>query len=142
MRRLLTVPKICVENDNDEPMDKYTAGIELSNACRQFYVSRVKAAGKIQGTIGIRPIPGINSHTDSSFRESNQNVDTLSSEDDGATMNGLGESAQTMVDKKVTKTGKSRIEKAMNVLKNEMVRRFLQKYDFFRIMTTVVSKQN
>ena len=136
MRRLLTVPKICVENVNDEPMDKYTAGIELSNACRQFYVSRVKAAGKIKERLELADT-GINYHTDSSSRESNQNVDTLSSEDDGVTINGLGESAQTPSDQKVKNTRKSRIEKAMDVLKNEMVRRLPQKIRLFKIMTIV-----
>lgn len=37
--RFLTVPDM-----NDTAMDKYTASIELSNACRQFYKSRVEAA--------------------------------------------------------------------------------------------------
>lgn len=41
--RLLKVP-----DQNETSMDKYTASIELSNACRQFYKSRVEAADCIK----------------------------------------------------------------------------------------------
>lgn len=36
------------EQANDTAMDKYTAAIELSNACRQFYQARVEAANCIK----------------------------------------------------------------------------------------------
>jgi hypothetical protein len=32
-------------------MDKYTAGIEVSNACRRFYVSRLQAAEALKGRL-------------------------------------------------------------------------------------------
>ena len=54
IRTLLTTPKIVIDGTNDgQPMDKYTAGIELSNACRQFYVTRLKAAGKVKERLGL-----------------------------------------------------------------------------------------
>ena len=46
IRTLLERPKVVFAASSE--MDKYTAGIELSNACRQFYVTRLKAAGKVR----------------------------------------------------------------------------------------------
>ena len=122
LRRLLTAPKICI----DEPMDKYTAGIELSNACRQFYVTRVKAAGKVKERLGLCN-DGTNSASGSSSADPRQTRDELSSEDETLTTNALGGDADNLKassfnNSKCAETGKSRIEKAMNALKNEMVR--------------------
>ena len=123
MRRLLTVPKICVENINDGTMDKYTAGIELSNACRQFYVSRLKAAGKIKERLeladsGVKPL------------------DVNSNNDDRVKVNDVNE-AKASRDQKVEIAGKSRIQQAMNVLKTEMVR-----YVFKSVITFVIRNCN
>ena len=38
----------------DEPLDRYTAGIELSNACRKFYVSRLAAAERAKNRLGLQ----------------------------------------------------------------------------------------
>ena len=45
-------PKIYVQNV-DGDVDRYTAGIELSNACRSFYVSRLKAANALKQALGL-----------------------------------------------------------------------------------------
>ena len=49
------LPTIRVEGvtTDGEALDKYTAGIELSNACRQFYVNRVKASAKVKERLGL-----------------------------------------------------------------------------------------
>ncbi|KAK7490484.1 hypothetical protein BaRGS_00018270 [Batillaria attramentaria] len=39
---------MCLQVPDQEGTDKYTASIELSNACRQFYKSRVEAANCIK----------------------------------------------------------------------------------------------
>ena len=51
----MSVPRICIEGtlQGEEPMDSYTAGIELSNACRQFYVTRLKAANQVKQRLGL-----------------------------------------------------------------------------------------
>ena len=53
----MSVPRICIEGTQtvpgEEPMDSYTAGIELSNACRQFYVTRLKAANQVKQRLGL-----------------------------------------------------------------------------------------
>ena len=51
IRTLLKTPKVVIAASSE--MDKYTAGIELSNACRQFYVTRLKAAGKVKDRLGL-----------------------------------------------------------------------------------------
>ena len=95
LRRLLTVPKICVENVSDEPMDKYTAGIELSNACRQFYVTRLKAAGKVKERLGLNN-NGIKSSSGGSTVECKQDRDAVSKDDEILTIMALMMKIQTM----------------------------------------------
>ena len=50
--RMDPTPKIYVQNV-DGDVDPYTAGIELSNACRSFYVSRLKAANALKQALGL-----------------------------------------------------------------------------------------
>ncbi len=53
IRSKIEAPTIVIEGENGETMDKYTAGIELSNACRRFYVSRLQAAEKVKEKLGL-----------------------------------------------------------------------------------------
>ena len=127
LRRLLTVPKICVENVSDEPMDKYTAGIELSNACRQFYVTRLKAAGKVKERLGLNN-NGIKYSSGGSTVDYKQDRDAVSKDDEILTINGRNDAdtndtnVSSINNSKCTDTAESRIKRVMEVLKNEMVR--------------------
>ena len=44
----MDLPKLHVCDVDGERYDSYTASIELSNACRQFYVKRVRAAESVR----------------------------------------------------------------------------------------------
>ena len=49
-------PTICIQGvDGEEEVDKYTEGIELSNACRNFYVYRLKTADGMKKKLAAVP---------------------------------------------------------------------------------------
>ena len=119
----LTTPKIVIDSvcDNDPPMDKYTAGIELSNACRQFYVTRLKAAGKVKERLGLTN--GFNCKCDCTEETKDETKHTCN---DATSNSGLAEPSPTgtgnkSTENKIPSKTKSNIEKKMNVLKYEMV---------------------
>ena len=78
-------------------MDKYTAGIELSNACRNYYTRRLRAAEGVKRKLGLS-VP---------YKE--QNNEGNISEDEGYT-------TQRPVPRRSTS-----IDKAMDRLKRELV---------------------
>ena len=116
IRTLLTTPKIVIDGISDgQPMDKYTAGIELSNACRQFYVTRLKAAGKVKERLGLSN--GISAKQESTEETRDETKHTC--QDGVPSPSQQTRSAET---NQCPSNGKSKIESAMAVLKHEMVR--------------------
>ncbi len=91
MKRLKAPPTIIIRNSQgdltfkcasngrlDLPnMDRYTAGIELSNACRSYYTRRVKAAESVKRKLGLCGSGGFEDKTP--VEEIEENV----SEDEG-----------------------------------------------------------
>ena len=51
-------PVISVVGVDGQEMDKYTAGIELSNTCRNVYVSRLQAAESVRKKLLCDAIDG------------------------------------------------------------------------------------
>ena len=111
-------------------MDKYTAGIELSNACRQFYVTRLKAASNVKNRLGLSN--GISSEEE----ECTENI----GDETKHTYQDAGEAspsrqilgAKSAEQQKTTKHGK--IESAMATLKYEMVK-LMYEYKFELVNT-------
>ncbi len=124
IRTLLAVPKIVIDSScDDAPMDKYTAGIELSNACRQFYVTRLKAAGKVKERLGLANGFATAKHecTEEPWEETKHSC--VEEGKDGTTP-AAAPSRLTPgggnLDKRPPRR-KSNIENKMNLLKHEMV---------------------
>ena len=118
IRSLLKAPRIVIEASFE--MDKYTAGIDLSNACRQFYVARVKAAGEVKGHSGL-------SNGVSTEHECTGNVDDETKHTHAADRKVLpGQMMHNSKSAELQKSGdRSRIESAMTLLRHEMVRYFI-----------------
>ena len=116
IRTLLKTPKVVFAASSE--MDKYTAGIELSNACRQFYVTRLKAAGKVKDRLGLSN--GINREQEECTE--NTGYETKHTYEDAGETSSSRQilSAESAEQQKPIKHGK--IEYAMATLKYEMVR--------------------
>ena len=99
-------------------MDKYTAGIELSNACRQFYVTRLKAAGKVKDRLGLSN--GISSEQEECTENTGDETKHTYQNVGEASLSRQILNAGSAEQQKPTKHGK--IESAMATLKYEMVR--------------------
>ncbi len=119
IRTLLTTPKIVIEDTSggDAPMDKYTAGIELSNACRQFYVTRLKAAGKVKERLGLSN--GFSSNHDCIEDAGAETKHTCAAVGRDVPLPAPHKSQET---KRRPAKPRSEIENKMAVLKSEMVR--------------------
>ena len=115
IRTLLKRPKVVFAASSQ--MDKYTAGIELSNACRQFYVTRLKAAGKVKDRLGLSN--GINREQEE-CTENTGDETKHTYEHAGKASSSRQLSAGSAEQQKPIKHGK--IESAMATLKYEMVR--------------------
>ena len=116
IRTLLKTPKVVIAASSE--MDKYTAGIELSNACRQFYVTRLKAAGKVKDCLGLSN--GINREQEECTENTGDETKHTYEHAGKAYSNRQLLSAESAEQQKPIKHGK--IESAMATLKYEMVR--------------------
>ena len=123
IRSLLTTPKIMVEGcAEDAPMDKYTAGIELSNACRQFYVTRLKAAGKVKERLGLANGEAC----------TEGDTETKHTCDQGPSRRAVDSAGKSADAKGSTGSGaRSSIQSKMTQLKQEMVRFQINGKEFF-----------
>lgn len=136
----MSVPRLFVDgvSAGEEPLDRYTAGIELSNACRKFYVSRLAAAERAKQRLGLRvtACTSIDMGEDAERESNPSSSDTCSSEptsdiDTGSTCEQCNKAAKgvtngincshTTAGSREESAPKSRLQTAMETLKGEMV---------------------
>ena len=119
-------------------MDKYTAGIELSNACRSYYARRLRASEGMKRKLTTPPSSSSSSYSSSSASSSSYSCA------DGKTFSVQSDSANCDVNRTERKTAEEEdvdedegytthkpsprkhtsIDKAMDTLRNELVSYF------------------